>query len=208
MKVTSCTTQEDFVDPFPQDLESLFLEEHIVFTEFAIEDTRALVEDMSRQLSCLGIGIQGSDQGSQAEAPGSVEDSVLVENTSMSVEGKGYAGVITNQFGTVITVRDTIAVHELGGRDFGSPTKTICRLDNLGAKYLQTESRQTSSISIPRSIRQPYYDSGGGYTGHFCQVQKFNEGIYERIGQNIRSVQCMQRPEDPGRLLSLNHKAA
>lgn len=53
MKVTPCTTQEDFVDPFPQDPESLFLEEHIVFTEFAIEDTRALVEDVSRQLSCL-----------------------------------------------------------------------------------------------------------------------------------------------------------
>ena len=104
MKVTPCTTHEDFVDPFPQDLESLFLEEHIVFTEFAIEDTRASVEDMSRQLSCLGIGIQGSDQGSQAEAPGSVEDSVLVEDTSMSVEGKGYAGVIANQFGTVITI--------------------------------------------------------------------------------------------------------
>ena len=38
MKVTSCTTHEVSVDPFPQDLESLFLEEDPVSAGFAIED--------------------------------------------------------------------------------------------------------------------------------------------------------------------------
>ena len=68
------------------------------------------------------------------------------------------------------------------------------KLFDLGAKYLQTEHPQTSSNPILRLIHQPYYDSSGGDTGHFSQVQKFNDGIYERIGQNIGSVQCMQRP--------------
>ena len=38
MKVTPFTTQEVFVNPFPQDLESLFLEKDAVSTKFAIKD--------------------------------------------------------------------------------------------------------------------------------------------------------------------------
>lgn len=84
------------MDPFPQDLGSLFLEKNTVSAEFAIADTRALAADMSRQFSSLGIGSQGiDDQGSQAKVPGSVEDSVLVENKRMSVAVTDYAGVTT-----------------------------------------------------------------------------------------------------------------
>ena len=84
------------MDPFPQDLGSLFLEEGAVSAKFAIEDTRALAADISIQLSSLRIGSQGSDdQGSQAQVRGSVEDSVLVENTSMSVAVTDYAEVTT-----------------------------------------------------------------------------------------------------------------
>ena len=67
------------MDPFLHDLESLFLEEDAVFTEFAIkdkntakyksalvEDTKwsVLVKDKGKQLSSLGNGSQGSDQDS------------------------------------------------------------------------------------------------------------------------------------------------
>ena len=51
-----------------------------------VKDTGALAADMGKLLSSLGNGSQGSDQDSQAEAPGLVEDLVLVEGTSMSVE--------------------------------------------------------------------------------------------------------------------------
>lgn len=51
MEMTPCAIQEVFVDPFPQDLESLSLEEDAVSAEFAIKDTTtvkhksALIED-------------------------------------------------------------------------------------------------------------------------------------------------------------------
>lgn len=83
----------------------------------------------------------------------------------MSVEGTDYAVVSVNLVRTVIAIPDTIAVPDLGGGDIGSPTKTSLR-----------------------SIHQPYYDSGGGDTGLFRQVQKFNDGIYERIRHSIRRV--------------------
>ena len=41
-KVTPCTTQEAFVDPFPKDLETLFFEEYAVSAKFAIADKGAL----------------------------------------------------------------------------------------------------------------------------------------------------------------------
>lgn len=114
------------MDSFAQDLGSLFLEEDAVSAEFAIEDTRALAADISRQLSSIGSGSQGSDdQGSQAKVPGSVEDSNLVENTSISAEGTDYAEVTANLFRTVFTIPDTIAVYDLGGGDVGSPIKAI-----------------------------------------------------------------------------------
>lgn len=71
MKVTPRIIQEDFVDPLPQDRESLFLEEDEVSAEFVIEDKGLLAADMSRELSGLGIGSQGSDQGTQALSRGS-----------------------------------------------------------------------------------------------------------------------------------------
>lgn len=43
MKVVPCTTEEVFVDPFPKDLETLFLEED---GEFAIEDKDTLRQKM------------------------------------------------------------------------------------------------------------------------------------------------------------------
>ena len=73
----------------------------------------------------------------------------------MSVEGTNYSEVIANLIATVVAIPDTIAVPDLGGRDTGSPTKTVCRLDDLGAKHLQTEHPQTSSNPILRSIHQP-----------------------------------------------------
>lgn len=50
MKVMPCTTEEVFVDPFPKDLEILFLEED---GEFAIED-----KDTLKQKKALRLGIQ------------------------------------------------------------------------------------------------------------------------------------------------------
>lgn len=47
------TKREVFVDPFPQDLESLFLEEDAASAEFAIKDTKAL--EISRQLVVLAM---------------------------------------------------------------------------------------------------------------------------------------------------------
>lgn len=76
IKVTTCTTVEDFVDPFPKVSEILFLEEDAVFAEFAIEDkdklkhNSALIEDTKCSVLV--------DQGSQAEVSGPVKDLVLV----------------------------------------------------------------------------------------------------------------------------------
>lgn len=108
-QVIPCPTQEVFVDPFPLELESLFLEEGAISAKFSskdattmepinalveptewsilVEDTRALLEDISGQLSSIGIGSQGSDQGSRAEVFGLVEALVLVKNKGMSDEG-------------------------------------------------------------------------------------------------------------------------
>lgn len=97
MKVTPRIIQEDFVDPLPQDLESLFLEEDEVSAEFVIEDKGLLATDMSRELRSLGIGSQGSDHGTQAEVPGSVKDSVLVEITSTSVEARIMQGFLKHE---------------------------------------------------------------------------------------------------------------
>ena len=72
------------------------------------------------------------------------------ENTSMSFQVTDYAEVTDNLVGTVVTIPDTIAVHDLSGGDIGSPTKTICRLDDLGAKSLEPECPQTGSNSLLR----------------------------------------------------------
>ena len=117
----------------------------------------------------------------------------------MSVKGTDYAGVTASLFGTVFNIRGMIVIHDLGGIDFGSMTKTIFRLDDLGAKYLQTKSNSILQlINVLRLRRWVYWP--------VCQVQKLNDEDYEQIGQNISRVHCMQRPEDPGGILSLNHK--
>ena len=42
----------------------------------------------------------------------------------MSVQVTDYAEVTDNLVGTVVTIPDTIAVHDLSGGDIGSTTKT------------------------------------------------------------------------------------
>ncbi|MCJ1348928.1 hypothetical protein MMC31_007161, partial [Peltigera leucophlebia] len=99
MQVISCPTQEAFVDPFPLELESLLSEEDEVSTKFSskntatvemmnalveptewstlVEDTRALLADISEQLSSIGAGSQESDQGSQTKVFGPVKASIV-----------------------------------------------------------------------------------------------------------------------------------
>lgn len=111
MQVISCPTQEVFVDPFSLELESLFSEEDTVSAKFSskdtatvepintsvkpiewlmlVEDTRALLADISEQLSSIGIGSprgQVSDQQSGAEDFGPVKASV-VKNEGISDGG-------------------------------------------------------------------------------------------------------------------------
>lgn len=54
----------------------------------------------------------------------------------MSVEVTDYAEVIANPVETVVIIPDTIAVYDRSGADVGFPTKSICWLDDLGAKSL------------------------------------------------------------------------
>lgn len=109
-------------------------------------------------------------------------------------------------------VRDSALVEntilDLRDKDVSPPTKTVCRIDDLGAKSLQPEFQQTDSNLVPSLIHQPYYNLGAGVLGQFCQAQELKNRIYEQIGENIRKAQCMQRPDDPGRILFLNHRKA
>lgn len=134
--------------------------------------------DVGRQLNSLGSGGQSHDQDNQTEVSDAVTDSALVENK-------------------ILDLRD---------KDVSPPTKTACRIDDLGAKSLQPEFQQTDSNLVPSLIHQPYYNSGAGVLGQFCQAQELNNRIYEQIGENIRKEQCMQRPDDPGGILFLNHR--
>lgn len=52
-----------------------------------VKDKSALIEDISGQLSSIGIGSQGSDQCSRAEVFGPVKALVLVKNKGISDEG-------------------------------------------------------------------------------------------------------------------------
>ena len=191
--MTTCPTQEVFEDPFPQDLEFLFLEEDaapakspsedtttaepintlVKPTEWSmsVEDTRALLADIGGQLSSLGIRSQGNDQGSQAEVFGPVEASVLVKNKGVLDEGD---------------------------RDISSFLQTGYRLEECAQRdYLhEVERPKTREKQCFRLNYQPY-NLGGGNTGHFHQVREFNDRIQERVGQTTR-IQCMQRPDDPG----------
>lgn len=52
-------------------------------------------------------------------------------------------------------------------------------------------------VKRPETIFGPNhqsYNPGGGGTGHFHQVQEFNDRIQEQVGRTMRT----QRPEDPG----------
>ena len=99
MQLIPCPTKEVFVDPSPLELESLLSEEDAVSTKFSsknkttvapinalvestewsmlFENTRALLADISEQLSSIGAGSQESDQGSQTEVFGPVKASVV-----------------------------------------------------------------------------------------------------------------------------------
>lgn len=100
MQLIPCPTREVFKDPFPLELESLFSEEDSVSAKFSskdtatvepinalveptewsmlVEDTRALLGDISEQLNSIGPGSQKTDQGSQAKAFGPVKASVVM----------------------------------------------------------------------------------------------------------------------------------
>lgn len=72
------------------------------------------------------MGGQSSDQGSQTEVSDAVGNLVVVENT----------------------------FQDLRDGDVGFPTKTVCRLNDLGAT-LCNRSPQTGSNPIFSSIHQP-----------------------------------------------------
>lgn len=72
---------------------------------------------------------------------------------------------------------------------------------------LQEEHPERGLDFILRSIYDPY-DPGSGEGGHFCQLQESNDRIYEQIDRNIRRIQSKQRLEDPGGIVSVNHRAA
>lgn len=167
MKVTSYTTQEVFVDPFPGDLETLFLEKDTVSTGFTIKG-----KDTVKQKNALIGDTEWPalvDLGSQAEVLGLVKDPVLVEHPKVSIP-------------------DMISVPDLGGGTVDSSTTTICRLDNLSMKSLQKKHPETGLDLVYRSVYEPY-DPGSGEGGHFRQVQEPNDRIYEQINRNIRRVQ-------------------
>lgn len=185
MKMTTSPTKEVFEDPFPQDLESLFLKEDVVSTKSSsedtttaevinalvkptesVEDTKALLANISGQLSGIGAGSQESDQRSQAEGFVPVEASVLVKN-------KGIA-------------------------DEGEREVSCCGLD----KYVQTdylhnaERPETRGKLCLRSSHQSD-DPGGRIVGLVHQIWEFNNRILERVEHTIRT-QSTQRPDDPG----------
>lgn len=74
---------------------------------------------------------------------GQFNDSVLVENTNMSVKSTHYAEASTSSVETVVTIPYTIAGLDLGGGTVVSSIKTICQLDDLHMKPLQKEHLET-----------------------------------------------------------------
>lgn len=82
------------------------------------------------QFGSPGIESPSTNLSSQAEVPISVEAS-LVENTGVPVEGADYAANLSTK---VVTIPDKVAFHDLGGGDIGSPSQTICRLEDPGGE--------------------------------------------------------------------------
>ncbi len=200
MKMTPSIIEEAFVDLFSRDLESLFLEEDKILTEYAIKDKNTLkqksnlIEDTNWPVLV--------DLGSRAEVLGPVKDWVLIKDISMSVKSTNYAKVSTSSVGTVFTILDVIEVLDLGNGT-GGLIKIIDWQDDLSTKPLQKELSKKSLNLIFRSIYDPY-DLGSRGSGHFCQVYESNDGI--QIDRNVRRIQYKQWPEDLGRILPLKYK--
>lgn len=149
MEVTPFTTQAVFVDPFPGNLKTIFLEEDAISAEVtkADEEDKGVWID-TKQSVLVNVSCQ-------EEVSEPVKDTVLDENTSMSAKSTDYAEVSANPVGTEVIIPNTTVVYDLSGGDVGSPTKNVCRLDDLGAKSLQPKCPQIYSNSLVRSINQP-----------------------------------------------------
>ena len=185
MKVTTCPTKEVFEDPFPQNLESLFLKEDIASTKSSsedkttaevinalvkptesAEDTKALLADISGQWTGVGAGSQESDRRSQAESFVPVKDSVLVKN-------KGVA-------------------------DEGEKEVSYCWLEEfVQTDYLYNAERPETRGKLSLRSNHQSHDPGSGNVGLVHQIWEFNDRILDRVGQTLRT-QCTQRPDDPG----------
>lgn len=120
MEVTPFTTQAVFVDPFPKNLETIFLEEDAVSAEVTKKDKEDKSVWIDTKQSVL------VNLGCQKEVSEPVKDAVLDENTSMSAKSTDYAEVSAKPVGTVDIIPNTTAVYDLSGGDVGSPTKTVC----------------------------------------------------------------------------------
>lgn len=202
MKVTPFITEEAFVDPFPRDLESLFLKENVISTGYVIKDKNTL-----KQKSSLIKDTKWPilvDLFSWAEVLRLVKDSILVEDINILIKGTDYAKVSISLIETVFTIPDAIEVLGLGGGT-GGLIKIIGRQDNLSIKPLQKKLSERSLDSIFRSIYDPY-DPGSRSSGHFCQVQESNNRM--QTNQNVKRIKCKQRPEDLSGNLLFKHKTA
>lgn len=82
MKVTPCSTKAAFVDPFPGDLESLFLEEDAVSTGYAIlKQKSAMIEDTK----CPVLG----DLGGRVEVSANLVEIMVTIPDTMAVLDSG-----------------------------------------------------------------------------------------------------------------------
>ena len=124
-----------------------------------------------------------------------IEDKEIVKDESASTENTkwpapvnmGGRGKVSRPVKDSVLVKktwaaipDMIPVLNLGCKAVDSSTTTVCRLGNLSR----------------------------GEDSHFHHIQKSNNGTYAHINQNIRKLHCKQRPEDPGSILSINHRAS
>ena len=170
MKVTTCPTQEVFNDPFPLELESLFWEHNlqvlsttfsstkattvepintlVELTEWSmlVQDTRALLVDISGQLG--SIGRQGSNQDSQVEVVGLVEAASLVKNGSIPDENDRDISSFSQMACWLVECAQRDYVHEA---DHPEMRENLC-------------SKQT----IP-------YNPGNRNTGHPYQTWEFKK---------------------------------
>lgn len=131
-----------------------------------------------------------------------IEDKDTVKQKSAMIEDTKWPVLV--DLGSRAEVLGPIkdSVLDLGGGAVDSSTTTISRLDDLSMKPLEKEYLETGLNSIYGSIYDPY-NPGKGEDSNFGQVQKSYNGIYAHINQNVRKP----RPEDPGGILYLTHRA-